>query len=67
MKDEGLNTTEFLCFTPTLPLIPALPLHNSCVVTDHPQLSPLESQKTTQGGGNYYHLIPNAGRAHVLY
>lgn len=49
MKGWGL-----LCFTPTSPLIPVPPLHNSCVVTDHPQPALLESQKMKQGAENFY-------------
>lgn len=53
MKDEGLRAPGLLCFTPTLPLIPATQLHNSYVVTDHPQPASLESQLMKQGGGDY--------------
>lgn len=52
MKDEGLRAPGLLRFTPTLPLIPGTRLHNSYVVTDHPQPASLESQPMTQGGGN---------------
>lgn len=53
MKDEGLRAPGLLCFTPTLPLIPVTQLHNSYVVTDHPQPESLESQLMKQGGGDY--------------
>lgn len=49
--EEGLRAPRLLCFTPTLPLIPVTRLHNSYVVTDHPQPASLESQLIRQGGG----------------
>lgn len=49
MKDEGLRAPGLLCFTPTLPLIPVTRLHNSYLVTDHPQPASLMKQ----GGGDY--------------
>lgn len=42
MKDEGLRA-PLLYFTPTLPLILVTQLHNSYVVTGHPQPASLES------------------------
>ena len=66
MKDEGLRAPGLLCFTPTLPLIPGTRLHNSYVVTDHPQPASLESQPMTQGGGNDL-SNPDADAASVIY
>ena len=62
MKGGGCRAP--ICLTPTLPLIPILQLHNSYVVTDHPQLGSLESQLIKTGGGSYvckysYLLIGN--------
>ena len=52
MRDEGLKVLVLPCFTPTLPLIAALQLHNSYNVTDQPQTVSQQSQLMKQGGGN---------------
>lgn len=82
MKDEGFRAPGLLCFTPTLPLIPPPRMHNSYVVTDHPQPASPESQSTKRGGGNdlsntdadaagFIYLVANMtelfARAHALH
>lgn len=51
---KGWGAPSLLHFTPKLPLIPSLPLHNSCTVTDRPPPAPTGISEGVQGAGNFW-------------